>query len=348
MTLHSGNLTDDDSARRDSSAGPADAAQASLNTRTLKLKNADDLREATRGAELKIVQLAPGAFEGQVTHASIGDLSLSAGEFFPDIRARGVMNPELVTIGTMLDSSGEVQQWDYDVLPGDVVVFPRSVEQEGRFTGRSRYVTLTLSEEDLAAHAASEGALQDPAFWTQIGRFRRSPECRLWARKALAQKVAQAQQGSLPRSPEGIDFFKRTLIEALLAGIIDDMSERYEERHHRSAKLVRDVEDYMDAEAADRPLHISEICSTLSVSRRTLHRAFHDAVGVGPVAYLRLRRLSAVNRMLTSDMLPGGSVTQTALEFGFGDLGRFAGYYRRIFHESPSETHRKGRLLAGC
>ena len=122
-----------------------------LNVHTQMLRNAEDLREATRGADLKVVQLAPGSFEGQLTHARVGTLSVSAGDFYPDIRARGVMNPDLVTIGMLIESSGEVMQWDYDVVPGDIVVFPKGVEQEGRFTGRSRYVTVTLGEEELAA-----------------------------------------------------------------------------------------------------------------------------------------------------------------------------------------------------
>ena len=101
-------------------------------------------------------------------HAQVGILALSAGEFRSDIRARGVMNPDLVTIGMMLETSGGVSQWDYDIIPGDIVVFPKSVEQEGRFTGYSSYVTITLSAEDLATHATGERHLQEPEFWAKI------------------------------------------------------------------------------------------------------------------------------------------------------------------------------------
>src|SRR5690606_637824 len=125
-----------------------------------------------------VVQLAPGTIDGQLTHAKIGELSISAGDFGPDIRARGVMNQRLVTIGTMLHSSGEVSQWNYDVVPGDVVVFPKSVEQEGRYTGRSRYATITIDEQALATFAAGEAALQEPEFWTRISRYRPSPSLR--------------------------------------------------------------------------------------------------------------------------------------------------------------------------
>ena len=49
--------------------------------------------------------------------------------------------------------------------------------------------------------------------------------------------------------------------------------------------LVRNVEHYLDA-AGSRPVHISEICAEFNVSRRSLHRAFYDMLGLGPVTFL--------------------------------------------------------------
>ncbi|MER8442872.1 helix-turn-helix domain-containing protein [Mesorhizobium sp. M1066] len=315
-----------------------------LKSCTLKLRNTEDLREAVHGADLKVVQLAPGRFEGQLTHAQIGELAVSAGDFGPDIRARGVMNPRLVTIGMMLESSGEVSQWDYDVVPGDVVVFPKSVEQEGRYTGQSRYATITLSEEALAAYTTGEQILQDREIWTKIDRFRPAPALRAFASREIAEKISQLRNGIVPATGAGILYFQRSLVEAFIAGIVDEVSDEREERVNGGAKLVRDVEDYVDSVEIDRPVHISELCSSLIVSRRTLHRAFQHTLGIGPVAYLRLRRLSAVHRALNTAKPANISVTQAALDYGFADLGRFAAFYQRIFGEFPSQTRHRTSL----
>jgi AraC family ethanolamine operon transcriptional activator len=328
----------------DSEKGISLAGAPALAVQTVRLHNAEDLREATSGADLKIVQLASGSFDGQLTHARIGTLSLSAGDFEPDIRARGVMNPDLVTIGMMVQSSGEVQQWDYDVLPGDVVVFPKSVEQEGRFTGRSRYITVTLGEEDLALHAAGERLLQDPDFWTGNYRFRVKPSVRDFIRRELADKIAQLRQGVLPESAAATNYFGRSLLESFIVGILD-ASEFSERERHVGSRLVRAVEDYVDAVKSEQPIHISELCSALVVSRRTLHRAFHETLGIGPAEYLRLRRLSAVHRTLSSAYSTPMSVTRTALDAGFSDLGRFAVYYRRLYGETPSQTLKRAIAL---
>lgn len=322
--------------------GPADSTDSiALNVCTFKLRNTEDLREAVHGADLKIVQLAPGTFDGQLMHAQIGELMVSAGDFGPDIRARGVMNQHQVTIGMMLQSSGEVSQWNYGVIPGDVIVFPRSVEQEGRYTGRSSYATITFSEAALAAYAVGEPALQEPDFWTKIGRFHPSPSLRAFICGEVAEKISLLREGMVPSSEAGVRYFQQSLVEAFIAGILDEVSEERDERYHYGAKLVRDVEDYVDIVETDRPVHISELCSHLNVSRRTLHRAFQHTLGMGPSAYLRLTRLSAVHKALMATKPAYVSVTQAALDYGFTDLGRFAASYKKMFGEVPSQTRRK-------
>ncbi|MCV3243726.1 AraC family transcriptional regulator [Mesorhizobium sp. ZC-5] len=318
--------------------------QAGLNIQSREIRGVDDLREAVRGANLSIVQLTPGKLHGHLLHAQVGNLVLSTGDFGSAIRARGVMSPEMVTIGMMLESGGEVAQWDYDVVPGDIVVFPKSVEQEGRFTGYSSYATITLSEEDLAEHMTGEGELQDPRFWTKIDRFRTLPSRRNSSRRAIAERIAQLRCGAAPQSAAGMEFFRRALIEAFCSGIVDETSQESGEAHYNSAKLIRKVEDYADGLSSDRPLHISELCSTLNVSRRSLHRAFHDAMGIGPVAYLRFRRLSAVHHALMTLDPKDVNITQIAIDHGFADLGRFSGYFRQMFQESPSQFRRRAAV----
>ena len=309
---------------------------------TTRLANAEDLRRAVQGADLKIVQLAPGQFDGQLTHARIGTLALSAGDFEPDIRARGVMNPDLVTVGMMVESDGEVKQWDYDVVPGDVLVFPRGVEQEGRFTGRSRYVTLTLSEQELASHSVGEGALGEPDFWTSIHRFRASPCVREFIRCEVAAKVAHLRRGLVPETPAAIAYLRRSLIEAFIVSVLDQQGVKTEDRRSDS-KLVRAVEDYIEGVDRIDPIHISELCVALDVSRRTLHRAFNGMLGLGPVEYLRLVRLAEVRRLLTTGRPGPVSVSQAALDAGFSDLGRFAAYCRKLYGEVPSQTQKLQR-----
>jgi AraC-like DNA-binding protein len=80
---------------------------------------------------------------------------------------------------------------------------------------------------------------------------------------------------------------------------------------------------------------IAVICRTLNISERTLRKAFHRKHGVPPCRRFRMLRLAGARGAL---LLGHGTVTAIAMDFGFEQLGRFAGEYRKAFGESPSQT----------
>jgi AraC family ethanolamine operon transcriptional activator len=104
-----------------------------------------------------------------------------------------------------------------------------------------------------------------------------------------------------------------------------------------ASQLVGKVGDYLDA-AGRRPVHISEICAQLNVSRRSLHRAFYDVLGMGPITFLRHKRLCAIHSVLRDSDPATVTVAQVAIQHGFIELGRFSHYYHSLFGEYPSQT----------
>jgi AraC-like DNA-binding protein len=316
---------------------------AGLEVRTAVLRSGEDLREAAQGAELRIVQLVPGRFHGALMHANVGGLVFSAGKFKPDIRARGVMHPNACTIGMLLHSTGQASQWDYDVIPGDTVVFPEQAEQEGHFAGESSYATISMSAEDIASFARGEPGLDDPDFWRKLGRYRTASRSVRWqAQRTLAANISALRHSQLLLATRSRELLRCSIIESFLAGIVHERPDWRELRSYPGARLVRDVEDYADQQHG-RPIHLSEICRALGVSRRTLHRAFADVLGLGPKAFLQRRRLSAVRSTLRNPDLALRGVTEVALDQGFYELGHFACAYRELFGETPSATLRKAR-----
>src|SRR5262249_29776159 len=71
---------------------------------------------------------------------------------------------------------------------------------------------------------------------------------------------------------------------------------------------------------------------------RSLHRAFVDTVQMGPVGYLRRRRLSTIQTILKRSDPAKTSIAEIAFEHGFPEPSRFAAYYRSFFGETPSGT----------
>jgi AraC-like DNA-binding protein len=298
----------------------------------------DDLREITRGSDMEIVQLKPGRLQGSITHFGIGNLGISLGRFSSDMRSRGPLHQERVVLGTVLDSAGPVTQWWKDARPGDVGVFPALQEADAIHGGSAAYLLMSISVPELLSTLGSEEHLAEPAFWNTKRVCNTDPLLGAEMRQRLMGIISSIEQKSTAPSDQATDFLQRSIIECWLAALMSALP-RASAPSSTGARLVSETENYMDA-ADGRPVHISELCSALKVSRRSLHRAFANTLGIGPAAYLRRRRLSAIHSVLRRSDPATVSIGDLAFEYGFPDTGRFATYYRAFFGETPSETVR--------
>ncbi|MEW7849184.1 AraC family transcriptional regulator [Massilia aurea] len=95
------------------------------------------------------------------------------------------------------------------------------------------------------------------------------------------------------------------------------------------------LERYMRAKLG-APVSLVDLALAAGVSVRSLNMLCHRHHGVPPMDLLRNMRLDAAQAMLQAQ--PDASVTKTALEFGFGHLGRFSQYYRQRFGVLPRHT----------
>jgi AraC-like DNA-binding protein len=100
-------------------------------------------------------------------------------------------------------------------------------------------------------------------------------------------------------------------------------------------------------ETVGRIVTMAELCFVAHVSERRLRDAFVSMFGQPPSRFLRAWGLDAARRkLLRSHDSAATSVSETAFDVGFTHLGRFAGYYKEQFGESPSLTLRRSRLPA--
>lgn len=103
---------------------------------------------------------------------------------------------------------------------------------------------------------------------------------------------------------------------------------------------VRRAQEYIEA-YRENPLRLADIAQAAGTSVSTLTRAFRNELGMGPMAYLKQRRLYCARRELLRGDPSRISVTEIAMNCGFAHLSRFAAEYRRHFGELPSETLRR-------
>jgi AraC family ethanolamine operon transcriptional activator len=115
-------------------------------------------------------------------------------------------------------------------------------------------------------------------------------------------------------------------------------------REFSRSMVVRKAREHV-LERITEPLQVIDLCRAAGVSRRALQQSFQDVLGVNPVAYLRMLRLSGARR----DLLNASAQTQVkevVAAWGFWHLSRFSQEYRQMFGELPSETLRLARKPA--
>jgi transcriptional regulator GlxA family with amidase domain len=87
--------------------------------------------------------------------------------------------------------------------------------------------------------------------------------------------------------------------------------------------------------SVDRRVTLSDLCAEIGVAVRTLRMCCHEFLGVSPMRYLLLRRLTKARAALRRADPSAASVASIARDHQFFELGRFAATYRAAFGEAP-------------
>jgi AraC-like DNA-binding protein len=309
-----------------------------ISVRTHRLTNFEELNAAIQGARSEVVQLDPGRVTGFISHLSFDSLPVSVGEFSVGVRSRGVLSPDRTTIGMLTATDGRVTHWSREMHPGDVLVTPPGVEYGGRYYGGAGFTTMSLSDRDLRMVFGQEPRICDPDTW-QKNHWCAVPDPGFVPR--IQETLRQAISMHAALTGDAIHFWRRAIVEMMTHPVIRNVPADGPRHLPSALKVAREAEHYIDRNGA-RPLHISEVCNALKVSRRSLHRAFHETLGIGPVTFLRRKRLCSVHTALLQSPPRAATVSEIAMQNGFFNLGRFAGEYRTMFHEYPSQTLAQG------
>jgi len=232
----------------------------------------------------------------------------------------------------------------FEAAPGDLFLLAPNHELYSRFISGNHYAATFVSPSELFEFLESQQpGSADDALWQQ-------PTSVLSADPAIAAVRAQNLQTLLaamkthgPTMSNGAaDFFKRSILELMTTPVLHGAHDYRGPRLQQSkVQLVRDVECHL-LKAGNRPVHITQLTEKFKVHRRALHRAFIDVLGIPPITFLRHKRLGNVHAVLLRGG-PDAMIKAVAIEHGFLQLGRFAGEYRQLFGEKPSETLRRAQ-----
>ncbi len=284
------------------------------------------------------IQTHPGRFHSQLREVSWGSAAIQQERWECGVRVRCERATDFVAFGLISRVVGEARWNGAPVAPGMLV---RVSQPWTAFTGPLlELIGFGLDRKALdAAASAVRGPDLDPRR-TQDRRVRvHDPEP---IATFLRRRLGILEQSSLERI--ALAEMENDLIRLAirLDHVDDEPPVQQLDNPSRRRAVVRRIEEYLDA-SGDIVLSIPTLCQIAGTSERTLEYAFREQVGITPARYLKLRRMNLVRRRLGDPEWSNAGVTRIALDCGFYDLGRFAGEYRFLFGEVPSETLARAR-----
>jgi len=223
---------------------------------------------------------------------------------------------------------------------GEILTISPNEQVYARTIGPSETATIWLPVKELARYggALTGAPLTVPS---AVQRWRPSAQARRRLRSLHAAATRMAANNPLAVvDAEAAHGLEQQLIHAIVECMVDkpaDADHRSERRHSdamtRFAQLLQ--------ARPGRSIPIAEICTALGLSQRLLRGLCAKHLGMGPVAYDRLRRMALVRRALRRGEGAAVGVAEVARRYSFRSPGRFAVRYRAAFGESPSATVRR-------
>ncbi|WP_037078427.1 helix-turn-helix domain-containing protein [Neorhizobium vignae] len=298
----------------------------------------DELCGQLRGVDLELIPLRAGPIWGETKTLVAGDFSFTSGKFVSDHRFRGTTHTDHVLLGMHYGRDSSAYYECVEGMAGDLTLHQPVRENFGSMRGTFEYSALSMEPAELARIA--EGVAGGDLL-LESSALLRAP--------APVAELACAALASLSRAafrPENFDgkaraeLLKRALAYPYLLVAAYGLPEHGDFARETRATIVRRAEAWLDNEPPET-VHVVDLCRALGLPLRSVQRAFHETLGIGPAHYLMRYRLHAVRRTLLQCDPAATKVSDVALDHGFWELGRFAGIYRQTYGERPSETLRR-------
>lgn len=282
-----------------------------------------------------------GRLDAWLNHKRLSHLGIGTMSYGTDVSIAGVEDQDFLLIMLPMRGSADIGigRQSVQCVPGRAAVTSTVELDRMRWSQDCSQLVVQISAQAIDRHVTlmTGRALREPI------RFEAEMEARSgrpswWNYVALLLDELSATQGQ--GNQASMAHLETLLIVKLLETQRSNYHEHLQPQGCRIApQHVRRVERFI-ADNVERPISLEELVNVSGVSARALFDGFRRFRDQSPMAYLRSIRLERVRQDLLR--APAGeTVTSIACRWGFYQFGRFAGEYRKVYGELPSETLRR-------
>ena len=293
------------------------------------------------GAAIDIVQLSTGRFRSKQQIVDLGALQILQLTINQSITARGREQTSRYA-AVLFDQSYDGDFARASIQKGRMFLLPPYIQFDGcvkdrDFTCAATFVDATYLENHYSVLSGmpsnrlrenQPGIVVDDDIGARIGL------CSHAVLNAARDNAPELQQIEYRKSV--IDEIVTLMIHAFLAKDIE-ADIKPPTRVEKAKRLVHQAEDYIKSHPSG-PVRLVDLCQHCDVSERTLQYAFRHVLSLSPIQYLNRFRMHQVHAALCDATPRTTTVAAEACRWGFWHLSEFAGNYRDLFEELPSET----------
>jgi AraC-like DNA-binding protein len=276
-----------------------------------------------------------GEFRAQLTQVTLHRLRLSATTEQLSRIAFIAVPADMVIVSFPISNGTAPVRGGIRIRPGDIMTLGPGEHVHVRTLGPRRWGTVWIPVQELVRYgSALTGA---PFAAPPVARRWQPPPAagrRLRSLHAAAIRMAaiRPQVFLHAETAHGLEQqLIHAVVECLSTGSIVESSPATRQNQAIMARFEQVLQTQ-----PDRKVRMTEICAVLGVSDRRLRSLCTEYLGLSPIGYDRLRRISLVRRALRAGDSNAASVSAVARRYAFSNIDRFNASYRTAFGELPS------------
>jgi AraC family ethanolamine operon transcriptional activator len=308
------------------------------NFRSLLTADIDELAQFQINKNRRYTQLQPGVLTGSYAEVNLGDVQVFR---------------ENLTAGALIEATPIASFIPFAAVLSDTVEFDfcgkkhekNSLLQatggswDASFKHNLNFVVAAFNRQEFNSNLQKLTGREMPSEWLISKSCATEPEALNRYAMGLDSIINRVQlQPEILHSTGAMRMLSANTLRLVLNTLMPTTA-YFEKPKPRPLRIrgVRLVIDYLHSYVSQLPT-IPQLCDIAQLSERNLQYGFREYLGITPIRYLRLVRLNRVKQELLIASPETVKIMDVALKWGFLELGRFAGEYRQLFQELPSET----------
>ena len=294
-----------------------------------RINNLQDFSVSLKGGFFKCTQASEGAFEADLLRADLGRGVIDYTHINTALLCDGTYPGDAITIVILLETDTSIAFGGVDPKINDFVIIKEGSNAISSLTANSKWVSFSMQRSDLEDLGVKE------TFDESIMYLEHTPSHLYLTsvfRSVVSELLLSTQENPVNLNPDHLyNYLIETTAHMLTEGMNNEplLQEDYFEAAEKINEFLHDhiAED----------IQIVDLCREAKISERTLQRVCKKMFDTTPQSLIKIHRLHAIKNIIESTSDKKINLLHLAMEYGFMHQGRFAGEYKKLFGESPSQ-----------